>query len=288
MFSFLPKRLFSAIEKVDRKKLYEIRMRENFPVILNFDNKSVYLSDMGVATSSKNAIVVGYDDIRQVINTVTEQSLYAYNDRIKAGYITTKKGVRIGLAGDCVFDGDKIVTIKNMRSLLIRVPHEILGCAEKIFSKIVNGGRVYNTLISSIPTKGKTTILKDLIRIMNERLKVSTLVIDERGEFSSVRGEFVDLISYSDKFYAFSVGVRALAPRIVVADELITENDWKCVKNVVECGVSVVATCHADNLNGLRRKDYFDKNVFDRYVFLDSENAPGVIKEIYDKDFNKL
>ena len=194
----------------------------------------------------------------------------------------------MGIAGDCVFDKNEIVTIKNISSLNIRVPHEIVGSAKKVWDFMFDGTRVYNTLIASLPTMGKTTILKDLLRIINDKLKTSVLVIDERGEFARIKGEFLDFIRYSDKFYAFSVGVRSLAPKIIVTDELVSKKDWECVKTAVASGISVVASCHANDICELKTKTYFSNAIFDRLIFLNGTSKPGEIKSVYDGEFNLI
>lgn len=286
--SFLPIKIKNAINNINLDKLYEIRLRENQFVLLNYSFKSYFLTNNGLSDLSIDAIKCTANDIQEIINNVTEYSIYAFNDRIKQGYITTFDGVRIGIAGECVFDEERISTIKNISSLLIRIPHLIFGCAKKIAEEITNEYEIYSTIICSPPFSGKTTILKDLARILNDKVNKSILIIDERGEFFSVNGVNIDKISYSNKQYAFNYAVRSLSPKIVITDELAGESDFICAENVVNSGVKIIASCHADNLNSLICRHYFKKGLFDRYVFLDEYQNPGVIKKIYDKDFNEI
>lgn len=286
--SFLPLKIKGSIELLNIDHLYEVRLRDGFPVILNYNFDRFYLGGLGATKEKSKAIISNIDDIKDVIRNVTERSIYAHNEKIKQGFLTTKDGIRIGLSGECVLENDKVVTIKNYSSILLRIPHEIIGCSKYVLEKIIENGIVNNTLIISPPFYGKTTLLKDLARQLNERIDKSILIIDERGEFSSVSGENIDKISFSNKFYAFSYGLRSLSPSIVITDELFGESDFLCVKTASNSGVKIIASCHANGLGDLINKPYFDKTIFDRYVVLESSSIPGKIKGVYGRDFIRI
>ena len=288
MLSFLPDNIKRLLDSVDVNKVYEIRIREKRPIVINYKGKYVYLSNLGSTFFQGQAITATTEDIYQIVNNVTEQSVYAFNDRLKNGYLTTKKGVRIGIAGECVFDGVNIVTIKNISSLNIRIPHKQSGCAKELFNVVLDGVNIHNTLLVAPPTCGKTTMLKDLISIFDNRFVFPMLVIDERGELFDSETKNVDYIKYSDKLYAFKCGLRSLAPQVVFTDELIEEVDWMCVASAVGCGVNIIATCHGSNLKEIKSKRFFIDGVFSRYVVLDNKGKPGVIKGVFDKGFNYL
>ena len=135
---------------------------------------------------------------------------------------------------------------------------------------------------------GKTTILKDLILKFNYYKCGQILVIDERNEFSLISGEYIDRIVYSNKKYAFNYALRSMSPEIVVTDELSCKNDWQFVKNAINSGVKLIASCHASTVNELKNKDSFINKIFDRYIVLKNINIPGVIDCIYDKNFNVI
>ena len=122
-FDFLPKRILSALSLCEIDKLCEIRLRVGFPIVLIFDKSKMFLRDDGSSFISKNAIVTTKNYIDEIIRNVTEFSIYAFNDKIKQGFLTTTDGIRIGLAGDCVYDNENIVTIKNFSSLLYTIYH---------------------------------------------------------------------------------------------------------------------------------------------------------------------
>lgn len=285
--TFLPKIIFDALTHVDINYLYEIRLRKGFSIILNFNGERVYLTKNGVSKLKNFAIVCDERFIEEIINNVTEHSIYLYNDQIRQGYITTKSAIRIGIAGECVLDNGQVVTIKNMTSLNIRIPHDIKNCSDKIFNLLFNKNKIYNSLIIGLPTTGKTTILKDLVEKINNEYNYSILIIDERGELNC-KGENIDVIKNSDKQFAFNYAIRSLSPNLVITDEIATKSDWDFIKTTINCGINVIASCHSNDVLKLKSKEIFIDKLFDRYFILDDSSKIGQIKDVFDKEFNKI
>lgn len=277
--SFLPQRFIDAISNINVSNLYEIRIRIDEVVQVNvkgqvlplaLDNSQVYCNKL---------------DMDYIISKLTEGSLYAFNEQIKKGYLPGSDGVRVGIAGRCVTDNDSVITIKDITSLNVRLPHQILGSANIIYNKLFLNN-IYNTLIVSPPFMGKTTLLKDLVRLFNENYN-NILIVDERGEFADIKGKNIDKISFSTKQFAFDVGLRTMSPDIVVMDELCTKNDWDSANYAVNNGVKLIATTHALDENQLIRKNHFINGVFDRYVLLDNVKK-GQVNKYLDGEFNAI
>lgn len=280
---FLPKEILYSINKLNVDKLYEIRLRANFPIIIWYDFNKLFLSKDGATQRKENALICNKDDIENIIYTVTEYSLYSVTDRLKDGYLTTNNGVRIGIAGECVFENNKIVTIKNFTSLCIRVPNNIVGCSKKLYELTLKD-KLRNVLIIAPPKYGKTTLLKDLIH--NFDTLINVLIIDERGELS--KGiENADVIKYADKNYAFQLAIRSLSPEVIITDELISDSDWCCVNRAVNSGIKIIATVHGKDVEEIKNKREFTPNLFERYVVLESNGQAGIINKIYDVNFNE-
>lgn len=280
-FDFLPERIKNALKNYSFENLTEIRLRIGFPIKIKYKNTSYNL------LNDFNNIICTKNDISEIISNVTERSIYAFNDNLKRGFLTTGDGFRIGIVGECVFENEKIKTIKNITSLNVRIAHNVKDCSKDIYDKLFDN-KIFNTIIISPPAKGKTTLLKDLALKLNDSNKYSILVIDERGEFSNISGENIDLIKFCDKTYAFNIAIRSMAPDVIIVDELINIEDWKCALNAVNSGVKLIASVHSENINDLVNKNEFISGVFERYVVIKSEGPPGQISKIYNKDLLEL
>lgn len=282
--SFFPLRYQIALDNIDINLLYQIRMRKDYPIKINYDNKNMYLGQAGLSLDKGKSLIASKEDIDFIIDSVTEHSIYAFNDRIKNGYISTKSAIRIGLAGECVFHDGKIQTIKDFSSLNIRIPHEISNCSSKIIKHISSQKKVNSSLIISPPFLGKTTLLKDIALQLNKHDVGAILIIDERGEFNNINGENIDKITYSNKEYAFNFAIRSLSPSIIMTDELSGENDWKCAFNALNSGIKIIASCHSDNMDNLLNKKFFIDRIFERYIILKQGAKFGEIDSIFDKE----
>ena len=211
------------------------------------------------------------------------------------------EGIRIGIAGESV-NSDNFLpkTIKDICSINIRIPHEVINCSAVAFKFIYSQGQIKNTLIVSPPGAGKTTYLRDIARKISEiRDKViNVLVVDERYELASCLngtamlnvGKFTDIVSGASKKYAFTNGVRALRPDVIITDELADEEDIEACMYAINSGVKVVASVHGDSLAQLKSKQSFNKvlneNYFERIVVLSDKNGPGFCKAIFDENLN--
>lgn len=282
---FLTDKIITAIDKLNLNLLYEIRLRKDYPIKINLNGIFYYLTNDGASLLKTNAIICDEKLIKEIIRNLTENSFYAFNDNIKQGFITSRSGIRVGIAGECVISDNKISTIKNITSLVIRLPHEIKGASNLIYNKILNNNSIYNSLIMSPPFCGKTTILKDLAHKINDNFNKNLLIIDERGEFTKIKGENIDAIKYCNKSFAFNYALRSLSPEIVITDELCGEEDWYFVNKAINSGVKVLASIHSNSIDNLRKLNGFNE-IFDRYFILDNSKGFGNLVSSFDSSFN--
>ena len=294
----LPDELVEIINnKVNWNSINEIRLRADKPILMTVGGNKFFLGELGLASKLNEAIFATKTMIEDIIFRASEFSIYSVNEQIKKGFIMTKGGIRLGIGGNLIEEKGEIKTMTNFSSLNIRIPHNIRNCSLKAYNNIVNNEKILNTLIIAPPGAGKTTFLKDFVYQLSERnLAYNVLILDERGELDTgKRGElgyYSDVISFARKKVGFENGIRSLAPDLIITDELNEQEDLDAVKYAVNCGVSIMASTHAEDLDGFLKKDAFkkliDEKVFKRYIVLSKKDGPGTFEGIYNENFSRV
>ncbi len=279
MLEFLPKKIKDGLRFVNLQFVYEIRLRQGKPTTVNYKGTYRYLCAYGITDRVDEALVCAQEDVAETLYRAGERSVYSVEEQLKRGFLTAKFGERLGVAGEYVFEKGQPLCIRNVTSLCVRVPHEIVGCGENIYQKCLSA-RLGNLLISSPPGIGKTTILRDITRILSEKTAKNILICDERGELAmGDLGAMSDVLQFADKQTAFEAGIRAMRPDVIVTDELLLQ-DMLAVKRAIFSGVFVIASTHCLKYENLTEEFL---NTFDYYVFL-SESVIGEIGSIYGKN----
>ena len=296
MFNMIGDKLEKILDKyIDREKLYEIRLRSESPASVNYGGRYMFLTNTGASAYSRDAYIFSAAELEETVLRASNYSLYSVGEQLKQGFITIEGGLRLGICGECVFDNGKIVTVKNISSVNLRIPHEVKGCADRVYEYITDRNQVKNTLIISPPGKGKTTVLRDLTRQISDKLNKNILLADERNEISASKqaptldvGKTTDVLRFCDKNYAFTTGIRVLKPDVIVTDELFGAADWNSAEVSVFSGVNLIASAHSESLDTLRKNGCFKAGIFDRYVILSSELGMGTVSQIFDGNFCPL
>ena len=298
----LPAEIFRVLGgRLNLERLYELRLRANRPVSVNYGGRLYFLSEGGLSTEPERALIASPSMVNDVVVRGSDFSLYAVNDQLKAGFLTIRGGVRIGVAGETVLGSHgEVSTVKNFTSVNIRIPHEVKNAADKLYKFCCQNG-VHNTLIVSPPGAGKTTVLRDLARRLgNQTPPLNILVADERNELAASHmgaaqldiGIRTDVIANCSKAFAFSAGIRAMAPDVIITDELSGAADAAAVEYAAASGVKIIASAHATDHLDIMSKPGFEglikKRVFSRYTDLSVSLGPGTVDGIFDADFNAV
>ena len=226
---------------INRAGIEEIRLRAGRPVGLVTGGEEQSLD-----------YIIGGDELARVVETATQGSFHTALDSIRHGYITIAGGHRLGIGGTAVMQNGEVKLLRDISSLNIRVAREFIGVSKPVVDKLFDGGRLQNTLVTSYPGGGKTTLLRDMIlQISNggegrKPLKVS--VADERGELAACHGgrprlnvgDRTDILEGCPKSLAVGMMLRALGPQVIAMDEIT--GDVSPVRAVKDCGAAILAT----------------------------------------------
>lgn len=282
-------------ERMDFSELQEIRLRIGQPVTVLYQNEELILPTM---YSEKKRL--GKQEMKETIEHISNYSLYAYEHELKQGFITIEGGHRVGMAGQVIMEGGKIKNMKYISSINIRVSHEVLDCANKIFPYITYNKQMYHTLIISPPRCGKTTLLRDVIRQIsdgNRWIKGCTVgVVDERSELGGCYlgviqnnlGMRTDILDRCPKADGMIMLIRSMAPQVVAVDEIGAKEDVHAIEYAMHCGCKMLATAHGDSMEEICKKPIFEKLIrekrFERYVILSNRYRLGWIEAVYDEN----
>ena len=180
---FLPHRLKSlALSLPDKQKEHveELRLRVMHPLtVLTLEG------ELNAAPDGRASLVTA-EDLEQMLGAVTEYSRYACIETLRQGFLPLRGGFRLGVCGSAVVRDGEVSNLKDISSLALRIVCEHIGLGSDIAPQIFSAdGRFLSTLILSPPGGGKTTLLRDLIRVLSlgdaEHRALRVAVIDERA-----------------------------------------------------------------------------------------------------------
>lgn len=218
-----------------QKDLQEIRIRVGRSILLKTRQADIII-DYKINTN----------EILQILEKLCENSIYAYKNQICEGFLTVKGGHRIGITGTAVIEGTKIINLKYITSLNFRIAREVINCSTQLLKEIIDreSNSIYNTLIVSPPGKGKTTMLRDIIRNISNGINeihfkgMTCGVVDERGEIAAMYkgvpqndiGIRTDVIENISKSKGMKMLIRSMAPEVIACDEIGSKEDIEAIR----------------------------------------------------------
>lgn len=278
---------FSALEN----QVQEIRLQTGRPVTLVFRDGRRFCTRHGGLTDlpEGDVLLARREDLEATLQRACEYSVYARQRELTQGFVTLRGGHRLGVCGTAVTDEDGIIHVRDISSLHLRIAREHRGCAAAVFRAVQNdsGG----VLLCGAPCSGKTTLLRDLARLLSVEAAQSVCLIDERGELAAVTmGEpqndvgFCDVFDGYPKAQAMEQALRCMSPQVIVCDEIGSSEDVRAVRQCLFGGVRVIATAHAATMQELSARPVLRAllatGAFGTFVFLRGKSHAGEIAAV--------
>lgn len=301
----LPASLSQVLSRLPTETLAqveEIRLRQGKPLMVRCNSLEHFVNYEGISGNSDRAYRVTLEDIQRTTQVLTGSSLYACEEELRQGYLTIPGGHRVGLAGRVVVRDGKVETVRDITGLNLRIAREFQDVGLRLLPRLLRktGGEIGHTLIVSPPRCGKTTLLRDLIRLISNGVPELNLpgrtvgVVDERSE---IAGSFMgmaqldvgirtDVLDGCPKAQGMMMLLRAMGPEVIAADEVGSSADIAALEDVLNGGVTLLTTIHGGSIRDLKlrpgSKALLEMGIFEKVVVLSRGQGVGTIEKIID------
>lgn len=269
-------------------KLQEVRLRLSRPIEFIFDDGFEWMTE----------IKLNKQDGIFILHQLSDYSLYRLEDELRQGYITINGGHRVGIAGTVNTIDGAVKAVQHIAFFNIRIAKAQVGIADKLYPYLYKQGYL-STLIVGPPQTGKTTLIRDLARLIGTGWGNTSAhkvgIIDERSEIAAAVngipkhdvGLRTDVLDACPKAEGMMMMIRSMSPEVLIVDEIGSEGDVAALIEALNAGVVVICTIHGKTLAELKKrpslKRIFEQQVFNRYLFLDRDHKPGQIVRIYNE-----
>lgn len=269
-----------------KSQIFDIHFKAEQPISVCGRFGVMFITKAGALSRSLSSslICISKEELQSIFVQACAHSVFSHEHEISRGYISMNSSCRAGVCGTAVIDGERVKSVRDVSSLVFRIPREAAGCADMLFT---HGEISSGVLVAGAPSGGKTTFLRDIISSLSVGKFGAihrTAVLDERGELGAGfnLGPCADVLQGYPKAESFDIAIRMLSPEFIVCDEL-SPGDLPIVEQSVFSGVSLVASVHAARNDFLRRplcKNLLRTGAFGTIVFLKGRSCPGEIEAI--------
>ncbi len=264
----LPEPYVRQLCERDFEKLEEIRLGVGRPLRLRYAGRERELWPQADQSM-----------VEDVLARACHQSVYAYSETIRQGYVTIEGGHRIGICGFGVRDGKELRTIRSPTSLNIRIAREVMGCANGLLPHLQE-----STLLLGPPGSGKTTLLRDAIRQLSDKYHQTIGLVDERGELAAELrlqvGSRTDVLTNVSKAQGVLMLIRTMNPQWVAVDEITDPKDLEAMDQAAYCGVRLLATAHGETMQSLSQRPLYQRllelGLFRQIVILKQDKSYSI------------
>lgn len=301
--------IVQALPAVYTDSLEELRIREGRPLEIIAQRGQGFVTEHGkVVQSAEGAYRPGREECLQLIDLLSNHSLYTLEEELKRGFITIRGGHRVGIAGRTVLQQSQVKQIRDISCFNIRIAREIKHAAQHIVHQLydLEPEHIHHTLVLSPPQKGKTTLIRDIARQLSQGFErfgkrypsKKVGIVDERSEIAACYrgvpyfdlGPRTDVMDACPKAEGMMMMIRSMSPEVLVVDEIGREEDAKAIMEAVHAGIRVIATAHAATLPELSKRPalrpLIEQQVFSRYIILN--RLVGQPAKLYNEAFQMI
>lgn len=308
----LPDAMRAVIGRVSAAQLHvaeELRIRENRPIEISGAGQYGFIRPDGqVVDNPETAYKPGREECARLIELLTNHSLYALEEELRRGFVTVRGGHRIGLAGRTVLEHGRVKQIRDVGGINIRLARQVIGCSEPLWRQLADpkSGLLPHTLLLSSPQRGKTTVIRDLARLVSTgsphtrtpARKVA--IVDERSEIAACYrgvpvfdvGPRTDVLDGCPKAEGLMMMIRSMSPEVVVVDEIGGPEDAHALEEALRAGVRVMATAHAGSIEEALARPALQRilqtGVFERLVWLERDGGAAPVFRCFNRDGHPL
>lgn len=210
---------------------------------------------------------VSPQSLRTVLELATGSSYQTAAEQLRRGFYTMKGGHRIGVSGGVLRREGDVLAFRELSSLTIRIARQLYGISRSLEGELVGERGFESTLILAPPGCGKTTLLRELLRVLSDGHGLRVALADERGEVAALWkgvpqldvGRHTDVMDGCPKAEGMVMLLRSMNPQVLAVDEITAPEDIAAISMAANCGVSMLATAHGADLEELKRRPLYRK-----------------------------